>query len=212
MKKWPLLMMTLLTLAACTPSVAQIQAAIELTQTSMPTSTNTPTIEPTITNTPEPTAEPPSEPDFLYLPGVTLEEILKKFALISLKCGDKKSNPDGSYKIECDSLDWTMAAKGEITGFSEDTISSFTLVFVPVGNDDISSKIEFNFSIFVNTGDDADEKVGWIRNNLPQALAATEPKSNAKLFTQEYMMLVGHSGGAALTVGAQQPTAVPTDD
>lgn len=199
-------------LSACEVSDAQIQAAIEQTEAAVPTSTNTQTAEPTSTHTPEPTHEPTSEPDFLFLPDVTYEDIRRKFSLVSLECGDKKSQPDGSYIVECDGMDWVTAMKGEIKGFSTDTVSSYTLAFVPVGNEDVSSRIEFSFSIFVNTGIDADEKVNWIMNNLPPILESTEAQRSVKLFTHEYLLLFGHSGGAALTVSAQQLTSVPTDD
>lgn len=211
MKKWLIIAFLVISITGCSPSETQILAAMGQTQTAMPTSTNVPTEEPIITNTPEPTEEPTKESDILFLQDVTFDDVRRKFSLVSLKCGEKISQPDGSYIVECEGMDWVMAKKGEITGFSNDTVSSYTVVFVPVGDEDISSKIEFNFSIFVNTGNDADEKVTWIMNNLPPILQSTEAQRAVKLFSHEYLLLFGHSGGAALTVSAQQLTSVPTD-
>ncbi len=197
MKKNVILSLIILLLAACSPSEAEIQAAINQTKTARPTLT------PTVTNTPEPTVTPTPEPtettDFLYFINLDYSQANDMFIETGIFCNERVIDDDGSYEQECfGSMDDGLI-RGMISGHSEDTVSMLFFMVVPFIDSDITDFCKKTFPEFVDFGDSANEMQSWVLDNIGKAIKNEEFEMD-KSFGDTRLILSNPSGVITLMV------------
>ena len=91
-------------LIGCTPTDAQIEAAIEQTRIAQPT------------NTPAP--EPTSTPNVVRIEEISYDEAIDLFLSVGIPCGEKEIFDNGTYTQSCDLIldDAIIQAEIKITG------------------------------------------------------------------------------------------------
>jgi len=196
MKNWIYILIILFILTACTPSEAQIQAAIEQTQTAQPTITNTP--EPTKT----PTIEPTPTPEFLYIKNLTYVQMYSLFSDSYFKCDNRVFYDDGSYETECNFNYFNKFLYGSIEGWSEDTVCSVGCSMIGWAENWSIAAIEEQFLLLVSFSDQREEMSEWIVVNIPQIYYSDfdDDKQVQKEFLDAELFLFGGDSNVTLLI------------
>lgn len=196
-----IIIISLVFLVSCSPSEAQIQAAINQTEAARPTLTST------VTNTPEPTMTPTPEPtstlEFSYFEDLSYVDVYELFLGAGVPCSEREINSDGTYTTECNLILNNIIYRGEISGNSEDTVSKFMIQIAPLTGEDLKEEMEETFLDFVSFGLDIEEKQNWIIENLDNVLAASESQQVDMVFDDAVLYLFGSQGIGILAVLAR---------
>lgn len=172
MKKLVISLFLGLILYGCSPTDRQIQEAIELTETAIPTytsttlATSTATSTPTVTLIPTKTASP--IPDVSHIEGLSNQDVLFMFLENGFTCGEWELNEEGNYEQSCISSalsgvpDSTII--GRIYGRSEDTVFGYFIVFTPHISFESWDQLEVLLKNIVDYGKEPEENIAWIND------------------------------------------------
>jgi len=188
MKKLVLFMVLLIALVGCSPSDAQIEAAIEQTQVAQSTVTDVeePTSTPTIDSSPT--------PDVAQIEEISYDEIIDLFLSIGIPCGEKEIYDNGSYEQPCDWFIDDALIKAEINGNSIETVSSFVIGYLPLTGEDLSDEIYVTFSEILTRFENGDEMKIWLDNNFQDVLSSEEQRIEYFRQPNFLVTLIGENG------------------
>ena len=168
MKRFLTISMFLIIMTSCSPSNQQIERAIALTQEAIPTYTATELA--TLTETPTPTITTSPTPEVQHIDGLLREDILMIFENNGFVCGDWEINENGYYGQSCSQIGYGSVPdsiiSGKISGRSENTIFTYSIMFVPFTTFSSWGDLERMIKSFVEFGQDPRDNIAWVDENF----------------------------------------------
>ena len=186
MKKIMFLLVLSVFLIGCTPTDAQIEAAIEQTRIAQPT------------NTPAP--EPTSTPNVVRIEEISYDEAIDLFLSVGIPCGEKEIFDNGTYTQSCDLILDDAIIQAEINGKSSETVSSFGIGYIPFIGEDLTDEMYETFIKILLAFDNGQEMKIWLDNNFQEVISSAEPKNTYFRQADYLVTLTGETGFCLLSI------------